>query len=248
MLLSYADRCCHQNAMYKPDAESEPVKTKELGGWAEYALGLETQVGLMPSNICLREAGSLPKVALTSYKALVWHCDAPWGGEGAAHCAPIVVILGGSSGCGTCAIQMARAWGASEVITTCSAKNAEYCSDTLQATRVIDYTSDDWAEVLGAASVDVVYDCIGEAGCADKAMAVLRPGGRFVSIMGQKPSEEAARDDVQCATFINSVSSTLSRPCVCTVAVSLTLQAPPSGHEPRQSGAVGRSQGDGRGG
>ena len=54
MLLSYADRCCHQNAMYKPDAESEPVKTKELGGWAEYALGLETQVGLMPSNICLR--------------------------------------------------------------------------------------------------------------------------------------------------------------------------------------------------
>ena len=83
------------NAMYKPDAESEPVKTKELGGWAEYALGLETQVGLMPSNICLREAGSLPKVALTSYKALSWHCGSvDWAS------APTVLIIGGSSGCG----------------------------------------------------------------------------------------------------------------------------------------------------
>ena len=39
---------------------------------------LESQLGLMPANIGMKEAGTLPKVALTSYKALVWHCDAPW--------------------------------------------------------------------------------------------------------------------------------------------------------------------------
>ena len=46
-------------------------KTKELGAYAEYALALESQLGIMPSNFDWIEAGSLPKVALTSFKALV---------------------------------------------------------------------------------------------------------------------------------------------------------------------------------
>jgi len=54
----------------------------------------------------------------------------------------------------------------------------------------------------GANSVDVVYDCIGEAGCADHALEILRPGGSFVSIMFQKPV--TPREDVKCGVFINS--------------------------------------------
>ena len=45
----------------------------------------------MPSNIGMKEAGALPKVALTSYKALVWHCDAPWKEKEQA---PAVLVLG----------------------------------------------------------------------------------------------------------------------------------------------------------
>ena len=45
----------------------------------------------MPKNISMKEAGALPKVALTSYKALVWHCDAPWTGRDEA---PTVLVLG----------------------------------------------------------------------------------------------------------------------------------------------------------
>ena len=48
----------------------------------------------------------------------------------------------------------------------------------------------------------VVYDCIGEAGCADRALEVLRAGGRFVSIMFQQP--ETPREDVKCGVFVNS--------------------------------------------
>ena len=52
---------------------------------------LESQLGLMPSNIGMKEAGALPKVALTSYKALVWHCDAPWTENDIG---PTVLVLG----------------------------------------------------------------------------------------------------------------------------------------------------------
>ena len=52
---------------------------------------LESQLGLMPSNIGMKEAGALPKVALTSYKALVWHCDAPWTEK---EIGPTVLVLG----------------------------------------------------------------------------------------------------------------------------------------------------------
>ena len=58
---------------------------------------------------------------------------------------------------------MARAFGAGKVITTCSAQNVEFCAETLKASQVIDYTTQKWWEILGANSIDVVYDCIGEA-------------------------------------------------------------------------------------
>ena len=51
-------------------------KTKELGGYGEYAAALETQLGVVPSALTDIVAGSLPKVALTSYKALVWYAGA----------------------------------------------------------------------------------------------------------------------------------------------------------------------------
>ena len=48
-------------------------KTKELGGYAQYAVALESQLWTSPKGMSFNEAASLPKVALTSYKALVWY-------------------------------------------------------------------------------------------------------------------------------------------------------------------------------
>jgi NADPH:quinone reductase-like Zn-dependent oxidoreductase len=58
--------------------KSSGQSTKELGAYAQYAVAIETQLGLKPKALGWAEAGSLPKVALTSYKALVWYCGAPW--------------------------------------------------------------------------------------------------------------------------------------------------------------------------
>lgn len=81
-------------------------------------------------------------------------------------------------------------------------RNVDYCTETLKASQVIDYTVNSWWETLGPNSVDVVFDCIGEAGCADHALQVLRTGGSFVSIMFQK--SETTREDVKCGAFVNS--------------------------------------------
>lgn len=74
--------------------------TKELGAYAEYAVALDTQLALAPIDaISLFEICSLPKVALTSYKALVWYAGAPWDSTApGAPRAPNVLILGGSGG------------------------------------------------------------------------------------------------------------------------------------------------------
>merc|ERR1712135_88993 len=54
-----------------------------------------------------------------------------------------VLMLGGSGGTGTTGIQMAKAWGATTVITTTSQANADYVT-SLGADRVIDYHTQNW--------------------------------------------------------------------------------------------------------
>ena len=71
---------------------SNNTKTKELGAYAEYAVVLDTQVALIPSNVNFLEAASLPKVSLTSIKALAWY----GGARNRTFINSTVLILGGS--------------------------------------------------------------------------------------------------------------------------------------------------------
>jgi len=178
-----------------PGSHSES-KGKENGAYGQVAVALESQLGTMPKSLDFSVAASLPKVALTSYKALRWYGGAPYHRNDTA-----VLILGGSGGTGTTGIQLAHAWGAANILTTTSASNKAFC-ESLGASRVINYHQNKWWEVLPNQSVDVVYDTVGEDGTADHAMHVLRPGGFFVTIAGklsQKP-----RADVRQTRFINS--------------------------------------------
>lgn len=174
-------------------------KTKELGGYAQYALALESQLGFKPKDMDVLEVGSLPKVALTSYKALVWYAGAKnttlW------KLSPTVVILGGSGGTGTVGIQLAKAFGAGKVITTTSADNFDYCK-SLGADELIDYKTDNWWDVLKSDSVDVIYDTVGQAGTGDRAMDKIRSGGHYVTITGALASK--VKPGVTQSMFINS--------------------------------------------
>lgn len=180
------------------------VKTKELGAYAEYAVALESQLAVIPSTWSLEEAGALPKVALTSYKALVQFAGALT--EPLWQRSPTVLVLGGSGGTGTTGILLARALGAGTILTTTSAANAAYCLQ-LGANHTIDYHSSDWWDtaVIADNSVDVIYDTVGETGTGDRAMTKIRSGGHYVTITGSLASKVKA--GVTQSMFINSDSN-----------------------------------------
>jgi len=168
---------------------------KENGAFAPVAVALESQLGTMPNNIDFEEAASLPKVALTGYKALTRYGGAPFSKD------ETVLILGGSGGTGSAGIQLAKALGAKEIITTCSTANTDYVMG-LGATRVIDYHTENWWEVLEAGSIDTIYDTHGGSGVGNNAMTTLKSGGYYVSIVGAMPTHTPS--DKHANKFINS--------------------------------------------
>lgn len=152
----------------------------QLGAWAEYALADESQVGLKPNALSFEEAGSLPLVALTDLQALK-QAGAPWTDRPNA----TVVIVSGSGGTGTIAIQLAKAWGASRIVTSSSPRNFELLK-SLGATDVVDYHESTIWDALEGESVDVVYDNYGAPGTADAAMASLKSnGGVYIFLPGK---------------------------------------------------------------
>jgi len=171
-------------------------KGKENGGFAPIAVALETQLGLMPANLDFDEAASLPKVALTGYKAMTWYGGAPFTSSNGT-----VLLLGGSGGTGSAGIQLAKALGATKVVTTTSSSNFDYVK-SLGADEAIDYHSANWWEVLEKGSVDFIYDCVGQSGTGDRAMPILADGGYYVSLRGALPSSVPAGK--HATTFINS--------------------------------------------
>ena len=172
--------------------------TKELGGYAQYAVALEAQLATMPDSLSFEEAGSLPKVALTTIKAYEWY-----GGLSGWRPNATVLVLGGSGGCGTVGIQLAKALAPNGafVITTTSKANFGYVQ-SLGADRPIDYHSQNWWDVVADDSVDAIYDTVGQFGTGSRAMKKLREGGHYVTITGQlSPVTRKGRFQ---AMFINS--------------------------------------------
>jgi NADPH:quinone reductase-like Zn-dependent oxidoreductase len=152
------------------------------GSFGEY-INVDTKfLAPKPSNMSWNEAAGVPLAAQTSWQAIHTYGKLQKGQR--------VLILGGSSGTGVFAIQIAKAAGAI-VITTCSARNIELVK-SLGADQVIDYTKEKWGDVLAEHSVDLIYDCGMEpASWNDSAQKALKEqSGIFVTILKtDKPVE-----------------------------------------------------------
>lgn len=94
-----------------------------------------------------------------------------------------VVITSGSGGTGLAAIQLAKALGASRIITASSPSKFALLR-SLGATDVIDYHAGTIWEAVSENSVDLVYDNFGKNGTADSAMRALRTHGFFIVLGG----------------------------------------------------------------
>jgi NADPH:quinone reductase-like Zn-dependent oxidoreductase len=91
-----------------------------------------------------------------------------------------VVITSGSGGTGYLGVQLARALGASKVITAASGEQPIAWMKALGADVVVDYKEHDIFDMLDDDSIDAVFDNYCGKGTADKAMSKLRTGGTFL--------------------------------------------------------------------
>ncbi|MGF9564374.1 NAD(P)H-quinone oxidoreductase [Neorhizobium sp. JUb45] len=105
-----------------------------------------------------------------------------------------VLIHGGSSGIGTTAIQLAKAFGAT-VYTTVGTEEKRIACEKLGAKRAINYKTEDFAEVVKAetdgAGVDAVLDMIG-ADYLEKNLSVLAKDGclSIIAFLGGNVAEK----------------------------------------------------------
>ena len=121
----------------------------------------------IPAGMSLSDAAALPETAATVWSNLVMEAGLTAG--------QTVLIHGGGSGIGTHAIQVAKAIGATVIVTVGSEGKAERALE-LGADRVINYREQDFAAELEN-SVDVVLDIIAEKYLPGN-VRVLAPAGR----------------------------------------------------------------------
>ncbi len=153
------------------------------GGYAEYCLAEESACLPVPASLDLVQAAAIPEAFMT-----VWHNVFERGGLKSGEW---FLVHGGTSGIGVTAIQLARAFGAKVITTVGSAAKCEVCR-TLGATRAIDYTTEDFADVVkgetGGRGVDLVLDIVG-GDYVERNIRSLADDGRLVNIAFQKGSK-----------------------------------------------------------
>jgi len=126
------------------------------GGYAEYCTVPEETALPWPHGLSGPEAAAVPETAFT-----VWHNVFERGGLRPGE---TLLLHGGTSGIGTTAIQLAKAFGARVVATAGSADKCSACR-RLGADLAVNYAEADFvqavAEVTGGRGADVILDMVG---------------------------------------------------------------------------------------
>jgi NADPH2:quinone reductase len=140
------------------------------GGYAEYCVIPAGQALRFPNGYDAVRAAALPENYFTVWANLFQMAGLTEGER--------VLIHGGSSGIGTTAIQLSKAFGA-EVYTTAGSKEKCDACEKLGAKRAINYRDEDFADVIKAETehgVDIILDMVGAA-YFEKNLASLAKDG-----------------------------------------------------------------------
>lgn len=126
------------------------------GGYANYCVTHESNALPIPAGLTMVEAAAVPETFFT-----VWTNVFQRGGLAAGE---TLLVHGGSSGIGTTAIMLGKAFGATVIVTAGSADKCAACLE-LGADCAIDYKTQDFvAEVkrlTGGRGADVILDMVG---------------------------------------------------------------------------------------
>ncbi|MGI8519282.1 MAG: NAD(P)-dependent alcohol dehydrogenase [Actinomycetota bacterium] len=134
------------------------------GSYAEYAIASEDKLAPKPANLTFEQAAVVPTSASTALQGLR--------DKGQTQPGQKVLIIGASGGVGTCAVQLAKAFGA-EVTAVCSTAKLDLVR-SIGADHVIDYTREDFAESGGR--YDLILDIGGNSTLSRLRRALTRKG------------------------------------------------------------------------
>ena len=149
------------------------------GGYADYCIAYADHCLLVPTDLPLDQAAALPETLFT-----VWHnvFERGWAKEGET-----LLVHGGTSGIGSMAIMLGKAFGLT-VIVTCG--GADKCAAALRigADHAIDYKATDFVEevsrLTGGQGVQIVLDMVA-GDYVMRNLKCLADDGRHVTIAVQ---------------------------------------------------------------
>lgn len=146
------------------------------GGYAEYAVAHESNVLPVPAGLSEIEAAGVPETFFTVWTNVFQ--------RGRLKSGESFLVHGGSSGIGTTAIQLAKAFGATVIATAGSPEKCQACLK-LGADHAIDYKEEDFVAAAKAATggrgVDLILDMVG-GDYIDRNYEVAADQGRIAQI------------------------------------------------------------------
>jgi NADPH2:quinone reductase len=126
------------------------------GGYAEYCLAFASHALPVPPSLSMIEAAAIPETFFT-----VWHNVFERGRLAAGE---TLLVHGGSSGIGTTAIQLGKAFGARVIVTAGTPEKCDACR-RLGADLAINYHTEDFValskQATQGAGVDLILDMVG---------------------------------------------------------------------------------------
>jgi NADPH2:quinone reductase len=126
------------------------------GGYAQFCVAHEAHALPIPAGLSMAQAAAVPETFFT-----VWHNVFE---RGRLKSGQTLLVHGGSSGIGTTAIQLAKAFGARVIVTAGSVEKCEACR-RLGADVAVNYKTEDFVAVTksstGGAGANVILDMVG---------------------------------------------------------------------------------------
>ncbi|KAF1811935.1 putative zinc alcohol dehydrogenase [Eremomyces bilateralis CBS 781.70] len=148
---------------------------RQYGTLGQYVVADVDGIATLPDGVDPDDAATVGTAGLTAYQTIVPHARETQGAR--------VFLNGGSGGCGTWGIQIAKAIGA-HVTTSCSTANIEFCKE-LGADEVLDYTKGSIIQILKEKGevFDVVVDNVGTPeNLYEECHHFLKPDGHFFQV------------------------------------------------------------------
>jgi NADPH2:quinone reductase len=126
------------------------------GGYAQYCLAYDSHALPVPPHLSMVEAAAIPETFFTCWQNMFMRADVKTGDW--------VLVHGGTSGIGTTAIMLAKAFGA-KVITTAGSPEKCAAAKKVGADVAVNYKTEDFVavtkEATGGAGANLIVDIVG---------------------------------------------------------------------------------------